>query len=113
MTATALPFIGLLLSCFGGDIVDTGYAGEPSSECTRYCNAMLALCEDIYIGEGECHRTCDDWSDDGREGIREGDSVQCRTTYAELGQCVSAEDDSGECIEDSGNNGGDGSDSGV
>ena len=94
----------LLASCTGSDPIDTGYAGEPSDLCVRYCTAMSQICPEEYDFDSSCHRTCDDWAEDGREGVREGDSVQCRTTYAELGQCANATDDSPECtpVEDNG-----------
>lgn len=103
----------LLWSCTGTDLEDTGYAGDPSTECTRYCNAMLAICEDTYAGSGECHRACDDWDDDGREGISEGDSVQCRTTYAEAGECTAAQDDSSVCLDDGNGSDGGSVDTGI
>lgn len=103
----------LLASCTGADPIDTGYAGEPSDLCVRYCTAMTQICTDEYAIESDCYRACDDWAEDGREGVREGDSVQCRITYAELGQCANATTDSPECVPVDGNGGDGGNDSGV
>lgn len=85
-------------SFFGGDTSGPdGVPEGPSTECSDYCDAAMANCEELYATQDDCLTVCSLWDFNGAPGATEGNTVQCRTTYASAGDCDAAGPASTSC----------------
>jgi hypothetical protein len=55
--------------------------------CDNFCNLMLRHCREkwqMYPSFGDCLNTCAGWPNDSSASLTQGNTLQCRFTYATL-----------------------------